>query len=354
MLNDLLDFTLKELSFERDENCTVDTYADLVERFCNDNFIDVDLKSLLRSLLESLVRIPFVRVLDPKGTQITVGNLSDAFYIMPSQQRKHEYLIEGFVFSELNEVQWKILDLVASSKENGIPQVEISKELQLDAKTTFYHLKRLNELEIVVKYPFVFKSASTNIWFHHKFDLYLSEESAVYTSQIAQSNVTFENIESLFRQKSVNSMSITALCQHFKILPRYRKRFRHRLSHFHLKGLIEKYISIDDDGKRIFCIRLAEAVNSEPTESICQKKVFNFCSTFEKDLIALGMDYENGMYASTITECLMLKKKAAETIIRKFAADKSNSAPYVLKDENVGKEHRKKFILKDSFKPFFV
>ena len=357
MLHDLLDFILRELSFEQDLNCTFEKFTFLVETFHKGPVLSNN-KEFLLSVFESLIQIPLFDVLDREQNPITsLSNVKEIQMIKPNKQVKRDYLSEGINFSSLSESQWELVELIASRRENGITQVEISKELNFDSKTTFHLLKRIHELGLVVKYPYIFKSANTNLWFHNKYDSYFSDNadlSSLISSRLSFSSVTFEKIKDILMERPLKSIFIMDLARLLGIARRDYKGFRAKLSIYASKGLLEKFVSIYEDGKRMFCIKLLANNEDNPgneNSNNDEHQILSFCSTLEKDLIRLGMMNEGGMFTDVIMRSLILKKKSAEVILKLFSSSDQNSTlPFLQINESVGKEHRKKIILKPHFK----
>ena len=181
MLNDLFDFVLKELSFESDSKCTLELFFSLVEIYCQNSGIQMD-KQIIFSITRSVVEIPIFEVLNEAGNRITIEDLiaegpSLIKIIKPVRSIKLDYICNRSVDDSLSENNLKILELIVHSKEAGISQIEIAQSLGMEPKVVIHLPKKLLELELVVKYPYIYQKTGTNIWFHTKFDCYLVDNA---------------------------------------------------------------------------------------------------------------------------------------------------------------------------------
>jgi predicted transcriptional regulator len=49
----------------------------------------------------------------------------------------------------MNDVQYRILELLAVARTNGLFQTDLATKLNVDAKTVFFHLKKLEVLAMM-------------------------------------------------------------------------------------------------------------------------------------------------------------------------------------------------------------
>ena len=309
-------------------------------------------------ITRSIIEIPLFEVSSEAGEKVTINELvaegpSIIKLINPIRSVKLDYICNGSVDSSLSENQLKILELIVHSKESGITQIEIAQTLGIEAKSVFHLLKRLLELELVVKYPFIYRKSNTNIWFHVKFDCYLTENpigTPQTVSKFITSSVNFQAIEKVLLERPQNSIFIADLASAVGVGPSDYKRFRGKLTTYASKGLIEKFISTFE-GKKMFCVRLCTVHKQIATavESSCSP-ILNFCSTLERDLIQLGNMKQSGLYSEDIVQQLMLKKKTPFCLQKLFCSSKKDSLlPFSIVSDIVGKEHRLKFVLNHAY-----
>ena len=273
MLNDLFDFVLKELSFEPDSNCTFDLFFSFVETFCKFSNVQMD-QQFVYVITCSVIEIPLFEVFSETGEKVTINELvtegpSIIKLINLIRSVKLDYICNGSVDGSLSESQLKILELIVHSKESGITQIEIAQTLGIEAKSVFHLLKRLLELELVVKYPFIYRKSNTNIWFHVKFDCYLTENlmgAPQSISKFITSSINFQAIEKVLLERPQNSIFIADLASAVGVGPNDYKRFRGKLTTYASKGLIEKFISTFE-GKKMFCVRLCPVHKQIATEA---------------------------------------------------------------------------------------
>ncbi|KAJ1672787.1 hypothetical protein EV182_006508, partial [Spiromyces aspiralis] len=77
-----------------------------------------------------------------------------------------------------NKVLYKCLKLVATSREHGITQLRLSRELELDPRSVFHFVRVLERLGLVAKFAYSDSGSNTSLIVHARFARSLSAEVA--------------------------------------------------------------------------------------------------------------------------------------------------------------------------------
>ncbi|KAI9095507.1 hypothetical protein DFS34DRAFT_595054 [Phlyctochytrium arcticum] len=64
---------------------------------------------------------------------------------------------------------FEIISEIARARGDGVTQMELSKKLDCDPRSLFYHVKTLSDMHYIVKFPIVHQGSSTNLCIHTRF-----------------------------------------------------------------------------------------------------------------------------------------------------------------------------------------
>ncbi|KAJ1916846.1 hypothetical protein H4219_003542 [Mycoemilia scoparia] len=70
---------------------------------------------------------------------------------------------EGIARVLESKTMWQVLQKIAKTREEGIPQVTLTKEMSLDPRGIFHYIRVMEKFGILTKYAYCYKGANTNL-----------------------------------------------------------------------------------------------------------------------------------------------------------------------------------------------
>ncbi|KAI9310952.1 hypothetical protein BX666DRAFT_2032442 [Dichotomocladium elegans] len=176
----------------------------------------------------------------------------------------------------ITDNQFLILEKVAQTKEEGAFQVQIGKELGIDARSVYWAVKGLEKLKLIVKRRTATNSTWTNMIYHVRFapkndDLIDREDSIDYNTMQKRLVDTLSNARS-------NTMALSELLSSFNFTDLHQQQWGRR---FIERAIGEGYVTKLDlisEGRKIVGIRLVglprqEAASTPDTETGKEDKI---------------------------------------------------------------------------------
>ncbi|KAI8646711.1 hypothetical protein BD408DRAFT_379909 [Parasitella parasitica] len=170
----------------------------------------------------------------------------------------------------LTEKQRLMLNSIAKSRSQGISQHELGEMFSMDSKTVFYHLKKLDQLGLIVKENAYISRMCTKLLFLKQFASMpnaRTKESQQHDGVIYRLPVFKDNIKNLLEKATDNIIPVVDLIDALGLDTSAEKKWaRVRIQEMHEQGEIEKFNA--SDGKKMRqCVKL---VASTPTMSSSQ------------------------------------------------------------------------------------
>ncbi|GAN08977.1 hypothetical protein MAM1_0235d08497 [Mucor ambiguus] len=299
VLNDIVD----EVALEGDQGCTVDKLFTLVETLLTKALKDTPLshpilfddryKSYLWQQIKHNSQLLFIEneeAIDPND--LTYGQLKSKNILVKTTEHVLDRNIYGSlkdVKKSLNEKQRHILNNIAKSRNQGISQYELGELFHMDSKTIFYHVKKLDQLGLIVKEDAYASRMFTKLLFLKRF---ASQPSSEDNKEQQNEGVIYrlpvfkEKINKILEQQANHIMPIADLLVALSLNGTTEKKWaRVRIQEMHEQGEIEKFNATD--GKRLRqCVRLksmSTATSTSGTFNVFQEDAVQPSKPFAMD-----------------------------------------------------------------------
>ncbi|KAL9547399.1 hypothetical protein MBANPS3_006183 [Mucor bainieri] len=275
VLNDIVD----EVALEGDQGCTVDKLFTLVETLLSKALQDTPLhhpilfddryKTYIWQQIKHNTQLLFMeneQAIDPND--LTYDQLtSKTMLVVKITEQVLDRNIYGSlkdVKKNLNEKQRHILNHIAKSRNQGISQYELGELFHMDSKTIFYHVKKLDQLGLIVKEDAYASRMITKLLLLKRFASQPSNQDNNNNSNKEQQHerviyrlpVFKEEINKILQQQPDHLMPIPDLLEALSLSTTTERKWgRVRLQEMHEQGEIDKFNATD--GKRTRqCVRL--------------------------------------------------------------------------------------------------
>ncbi|KAI8387476.1 hypothetical protein BD560DRAFT_382604 [Blakeslea trispora] len=322
MLDQILTGLVEEVALEGEAGCALSQFFTLVENFAQKKCRQLNLKKPIQfdkkyySFLWNFIKRNEKLIFTKNDESLNVSSLSYEKLVVDIESIKvyaveevQDQILYGNLKTEkrsLTAAHRQVLSVVAKCRSQGVSQFQLRELLNMDGKTVFRYIKRLDELGLVVKEEAYANNISTRIVFHRRFATNSSNNEETDNRQI-ENGVIYRipdfkhDILEQLKKSPGQMMGMLELIKSLGFESQRQIRWaRVRLNELHDQGLVERLIASDGKHKR-HVVRLVEqdATNTvvehqedtakvKPMQSYCIHRDLPADFVFYKDLVASG------------------------------------------------------------------
>ncbi|KAI8882120.1 hypothetical protein K501DRAFT_334227 [Backusella circina FSU 941] len=159
---------------------------------------------------------------------------------------------------KLSDTHKGMLRHIAKKKYEGITQIQLGEELSMDARSTFYYLKRLIELCLIIRQSVYISKKKTNLLYFHRFvpENKIKETMGVDSKSAFRLELLDKKILDLLENAPDNMMALNTIVSKLGCDEAQDIRWvQTRILRFHEKGVLEK-VKANDGTNLTPCVRL--------------------------------------------------------------------------------------------------
>ncbi|CEP16613.1 hypothetical protein [Parasitella parasitica] len=280
----VLDGIADEVALEGDQGCSVDKLFTLVETLITKDIKDTHLNQPLlfdddyKAYAWQQIKGNSHLLFSERGNPINASNLTyDGLKSMDMSVSAVEEVLDRNIYGSLKhekksltDKQRLLLNSIAKSRSQGISQHELGEMFDMDSKAVFYHLKRLDQLGLIVKENAYVSRMCTKLLFLKRFasipgtktDDDQKDDGVIYRIPVFK-----DNIRGLLEKAIDNIMPVADLIDALGLdISAEKKWARVRIQEMHEQGEIEKF-NASDGRKTRQCVRLVTSAPTLTTQS---------------------------------------------------------------------------------------
>ena len=254
----------------------------------------------------SLSKVPMT--MEALSTQLTnlFGNiaeqLSDIFSVdkdghISATRELEEYFITGNRSLHLTDTAYRALKIIAASGRDGVVQGDLCKQLDIDHKTIFHHLKPLIRSELILRYPVTYNRTFTYILLHWSYSTSTSDDEVSNQKGVGVSLGTAKQVLLRLLQEAPNrTMPGNELFGGAQL--DNRKVFEKAISALACQGLIECFRG-SELGQRDSIIRIKEEKLTVPSASAVSVASVASVASVEDSSAEEEQEEEEELFATT-------------------------------------------------------
>lgn len=346
-MDDLVALCLEHIALEGSKGCSEQSLWQIIAAFYP-HPLDDCLKSLAMLYICSSPEITtsscLIEQVEYKFLYASASLMKRVIY------REDSHIFEHSVMCE------KTLQIVAAARNVGVSQASLCKLLDLDARSVFYVVKRLLNAQLVVKYPVTVNKAATNLIFLWKFAVNESDLDLTISTIASDANlglgysrsfqVFTERILDALKMAPGNTCTFQELYEKCQVSKERVKNFRRIMASNEERGLLERFIAVDDRIGQVYCCRLKNlpvktaAIAAEPPKAPILYRHISMEDNLYELLQNAG---NNGLIISDISAFCGYSSKKMSNYCTKMV--EKYPAVFSKHHETVGKERRSRFTL---------